>query len=270
MRIMSIISGITIGQYIPGSSVIHRLDPRLKILALLIYVATVFSVQTFYGFAVLVGFSLVLLFLSRLPGVYFIRGLKPVAILLSFTILLHFFLTKGGEVLLQLGPLTVETVGVSTGLFMSSRLILMVLTTYLLTLTTTPLALTDGIEYLLRPLERLGVPAHEIAMMMTIALRFIPTLMEETEKIMKAQMSRGADFTSGGFIRRARSLVPLLAPLFISAFRRADELAMAMEARCYRGGKNRTRMKEMTITVLDYYALVISLSFLLFINLMGI
>jgi energy-coupling factor transport system permease protein len=267
---LSLIKSITIGQYLPGNSPIHRLDPRLKIIALILYIITIFYVRTFGGFGAAFLFTAFLLLLSRLPLRYIIRGLRPVLFLVVFTILLHFFLTKGGEVWVRLGPLTIESAGVRLGLFMSLRLLFLVVTTSLLTLTTSPIALTDGIEYLLKPFKRVGLPAHEIAMMMTIALRFIPTLMEESQKIMKAQMARGADFESGGLIKRARSMAPLLVPLFISAFRRADDLAVAMEARCYRGGEKRTRMKEMVVTVLDYYALTAVAAFLLLIVLTGL
>jgi energy-coupling factor transport system permease protein len=267
---MSMIKSITIGQYLPGSSPIHRLDPRLKIIALIVYIITIFFVRTFAGFGAALIFTVFLLLISRLPLRYILRGLRPVLFLVVFTILLHFFMTKGGEVWLRLGPLTIESAGVRLGIFMSLRLLFLVVTTSLLTLTTSPIALTDGIEYLLKPFKRVGLPAHEIAMMMTIALRFIPTLMEESQKIMKAQMARGADFESGGLIKRARSMAPLLVPLFISAFRRADDLAVAMEARCYRGGEKRTRMKEMVVTILDYYAITAVAAFLMLIVLTGL
>ncbi len=267
---MSMLKSITIGQYLPGNSVLHRLDPRLKIIALILYIVTIFFIKTFAGFGVAALMTLGLLLSSRLPLVYIFKGLRPVLYLLVFTILLHFFMTKGGTVYLVLGPLTVEEAGVRLGLFMSLRLIFLVVTTSLLTLTTSPIALTDGIEHLLKPFKRVGLPSHEIAMMMTIALRFIPTLMEESGKIMKAQMARGADFESGSIFKRARSMVPLLVPLFVSAFRRADDLAVAMEARCYRGGLQRTRMKEMVVTSLDYYALTVATAFLMFVIITGL
>jgi energy-coupling factor transport system permease protein len=259
---VSLIKSITIGQYLPGTSPLHRLDPRLKIVALMLFIIAIFFVRTFAGYGLAFLFTAWLLLLARLPLGYVLRGLRPVVFLVVFTILLHFFLTKGGQVLLRLGPLTVESAGVRLGFFMSLRLVFLVVVTSLLTLTTSPIALTDGIEHLLKPFRRVGLPAHEIAMMMTIALRFIPTLMEESQKIMKAQTARGADFETGGVIRRARSMAPLLVPLFISAFRRADDLAVAMEARCYRGGEQRTRMKEMRIAPLDYLALAVVAAFL--------
>ncbi len=261
---------ITLGQYIPGETIIHRLDPRFKVVTLVLLITAVFFIKTFTGFGLLfaiIGFSLLL---SRLPWLYFLRGLRPLLFLGLFTLLLHFFMTKGGEVYLTLGPVTVEQRGVLLGLFMALRLVFLVASTTLLTLTTSPIALADSLEALCKPAEKIGFPVHEMAMMMTIALRFIPTLMEESSKIMKAQMARGADFGTGSMIKRARSMVPLLVPLFVSAFRRADDLAIAMEARCYRGGKNRTRMKEMTAVTVDYMALGLIFLILLFLIISGL
>ncbi len=252
---MSIFKSITIGQFIPGDSFLHKMDPRAKFIALILFIVTVFTVRSFYGYLILGGVLIMLLLSSRLPLAYFFRGLKPVYYILLFTLIVHFFMTKGGAVLFSIGRITVEEQGVYLGLFMLARIVFLVVSTSLLTLTTSPIALTDGLEYLMKPLKRIGIPSHEIAMMMTIALRFIPTLMEETEKIMKAQMARGADFESGNVFRRAKSLVPLLVPLFISAFRRADDLAVAMEARCYRGGESRTRMRELAAAPRDYLAI---------------
>jgi len=234
---------ITIGQYVPGDSIIHRLDPRTKILAAIIFIFALFIVTDLAGYIVMTLFSVVIILLSQIPARFVLRGLKPLYYILAFTILLNFFLTPG-RVIWSWWFLRLTQEGIRQGLFMGWRLLLLVLTTSLLTLTSSPIALTDGIERLLNPFRRIGVPAHELAMMMTIALRFIPTLLEETDKIMKAQMARGADFDTGNIIQRARGMVPLLVPLFISAFRRADELAMAMEARCYRGGEGRTRLKQ--------------------------
>ncbi len=260
---MSMFKSITIGQYIPGRSLLHRLDPRAKFVALIIFIIAVFTVRTFLGYLFLGLVLATLLKSSRLPLPYFFRGLKPVYFILAFTIIIHFLLTKGGEELLRLGPLSVDSRGVYLGLFMAGRIIFLVVATSLLTLTTSPIALTDGLEYLMKPFRRLGLPSHEIAMMMTIALRFIPTLMEETEKIMKAQLARGADFESGNIFRRARALVPLLVPLFVSAFRRADDLAVAMEARCYRGGEGRTRLRELSAAPRDYAAVLFVLLLLI-------
>lgn len=251
---MSTFKSITIGQYMPGNSVVHRLDPRAKFIIMILFIVIIFFIRSFLGYLSLAVVLAILLFISALPLPYFFRGLRPVFYIMAFTIIVHFFMTKGGTVLLRLGPLTVESQGVIMGIFMVLRIIFLVISTSLLTLTTSPIALTDGLEYLMKPLRLVKFPSHEIAMMMTIALRFIPTLMEETEKIMKAQMARGADFESGNVFRRAKSLVPLLVPLFVSAFRRADDLAIAMEARCYRGGEGRTRLHVLTMAWSDYLA----------------
>ncbi|MFZ5942562.1 MAG: energy-coupling factor transporter transmembrane component T family protein [Bacillota bacterium] len=252
---------ITIGQYIPGNSLIHRLDPRTKILAVIFYMTGLFIINNAYGYYFILLFSLAIILLSQVPIKLYLRGLKPLLIIIILTVSLHIFMTPG-TVIAQLGPLVVTKEGLRQGIFMGTRLILLVTVTSVLTLTTTPISLTDGIEKLLNPFKKIGVPAHELAMMMTIALRFIPTLIEETDKIMKAQMARGADFESGNIIQRAKALIPLLVPLFLGAFRRADDLAMAMEARCYRGGDNRTRMKQLMYTSLDTGAMVITALFL--------
>lgn len=254
---------ITIGQYIPGDSLIHRLDPRAKILIVIIYMTALFIINNLFGYYFILLFSLNIILLSRIPIKYYLKGLKPLLLIIILTVGLHIFMTPG-TVVLPLGPLAITREGIRQGVFMGTRLILLVTVTSVLTLTTTPIALTDGIEKLLNPFKKIGVPAHELAMMMTIALRFIPTLIEETDKIMKAQMARGADFESGNILRRAKALIPLLVPLFLSAFRRADDLAMAMEARCYRGGENRTRMKQLIYTSMDTAALFITVVFLFF------
>jgi energy-coupling factor transport system permease protein len=251
---------ITIGQYIPKDSIIHALDPRTKILLTLIYIIVLFLIHNVLGYTLIGIFSIAVILLSRIPAKYVIKGLKPLLWIILFTFLLHIFMTKG-EVVASLGPLKIYREGIRQGIFMALRILYLVLTTSLLTLTTSPIALTDGIERLLNPFRRIGVPAHELAMMMTIALRFIPTLLEETDKIMKAQMARGADFETGNIIQRAKSLVPLLVPLFVSAFRRADDLALAMEARCYRGGEKRTRMKQLRIHTRDYIAMLAMIMF---------
>jgi energy-coupling factor transport system permease protein len=251
---------ITIGQYIPGNSVVHRLDPRTKIIITFAYMVVLFVLNNFYGYIFPVSFILLAILLSGIPIRYILKGLKPLVFIITLTFLLNSFMIKG-RVIYTLGPLDITYEGLSQGAFMAIRLILLITGTSLLTLTTSPISLTDGIERLLSPFKKIGVPAHELAMMMTIALRFIPTLLEETDKIMKAQMARGADFESGNLINRAKNLVPLLVPLFISAFRRADDLAMAMEARCYRGGENRTRMKELKITIIDMVTYVVFIAF---------
>jgi energy-coupling factor transport system permease protein len=248
--------GAAIGQYYPGDSFFHRLEPRIKIGLITIYVVSLFLFNTFWGYLAMSMFTLAVIITSKLPYKVLLRGLKPLYFILAFTLVLHVFLTKGGTILFQWKKISIESQGVISGVMMAWRLIILVMTSSLLTLTTSPIALTDAIEGLLSPLKPIGVPAHELAMMMTIALRFIPTLLEEAEKIMKAQMARGADFESGNLIQRAKSMIPLLVPLFISSFRRADDLALAMEARCYRGGKGRTRMKVHKITGKDWVTLV--------------
>ncbi len=248
------LKSVTIGQYIYRDSLIHRLDARIKILATLIVMIGLFMVDRFIGFGLVAVFVGTLISLAKLPYKRVLRGLKPIIFIAIFTFILHLFFTPGGELLFKIGFLTVYEDGLVTGLFMVVRILLLILFTSLLTLTTSPIELTDAIEYLLKPFQKVGVPAHELAMMMTIALRFIPTLMEEADKIMKAQQARGADFESGSLLRKAKSLIPLLIPLFISAFRRADDLALAMEARCYRGGENRTRMNQLKYRVHDFIA----------------
>ncbi len=247
---------LTLGHYLPGSSLLHRMDPRIKLISLLILIIALFVIKTFTGFFLFGVFVLAIFISTGLPWLYFFRGLRPIFFIVLLTLLLHFLFTKGGQVYVRWGPLTVEEAGLYLGSFMTMRLVLLVVTTIMVTLTTSPIAFADGIEFLLRPFGRIGIPGHEIAMMMTIALRFIPTLMEEGDKIRKAQMARGADFETGNIFRRARNMIPLLVPLFVSAFRRADDLAVAMEARCYRGGKNRTRMRELHTRPLDYYGLI--------------
>ncbi|MGM0410245.1 MAG: energy-coupling factor transporter transmembrane component T family protein [Bacillota bacterium] len=255
------LTDITIGQYIPGDSLIHLLDARMKIIITIILITALFLISKFIGFAFFLVYVAIVIFIAKLPIKKIISGLKPILFLVLLTLLLHVFFTKGGDVYWQWRFISIEEEGIFTGLFMVSRILLLIMFTSLLTLTTSPLQLTDGIEYLLKPLKRFGVPASELAMMMTIALRFIPTLLEEAEKIMKAQKARGADFESGNIINRAKSLIPLLVPLFISAFRRADDLALAMEARCYRGGEGRTRLHELSFEKRDFIALSLTVLF---------
>ncbi|AKN32945.1 transporter [Clostridium carboxidivorans P7] len=249
------IKDITIGQYVPGDSFVHKLDPRVKIIISLVYIIDLFLVNTFKGYIFIIAFTLLSIIISKVNFRYIYKGLKPVLILVLITALLNIFMTDGKTPpLFAWKFLKVYKEGLILAAFMVLRLVFLIIGTSLLTLTTSPIELTDGIEKLLNPLKKIGVPAHELAMMMTIALRFIPTLMDETDKIMKAQMARGADFESGSLIKRARNLIPILVPLFISSFRRADELAMAMEARCYRGGEGRTRMKQLKMTSRDFTA----------------
>lgn len=236
---------MTIGQFFPGNSFLYRLDPRTKLILTMALIILVFITQSFVGFGLICLFILWCGISTKIGMKYMIKGLKPIFLIIVLTFVLNLFLMKEGTTLVKLGFIHITTGGLSTAMFMAVRLILLVMSSQILTLTTSPIALTDGLETLLRPLSKIGFPAHEISMMMSIALRFIPTLMEETGKIKRAQMARGADFESGNLIARAKAMIPLLVPLFVSAFRRADELAMAMEARCYRGGEGRTKMKQL-------------------------
>lgn len=250
------IKDITLGQYLPGNSVVHKLDPRTKILIVFAYIALVFSVKNMVGYALALIFPLIVCFISKIPLKMIVKSLKPLLFFIIFTALINLFLTKG-KVLLSFWIFNITEEGIVLTVKMALRLILLVTGTSLLTYTTSPIVLTDGIEKLLSPLSKIGVPAHEIAMMMTIALRFIPTIIDETDKIMKAQSARGSDFESGNLISRAKALVPILVPLFISAFRRADDLAVAMECRCYHGGKNRTKLKTIKMTGRDFAAIIL-------------
>lgn len=244
---------LTIGQHYPVDSPVHELDPRVKIIMVFVFIVSLFLIDNFATYLLVALFLAVAIALSKVPIKFVIRGLKPILMIIMITFIINMLMTPG-KIIFQLGFIKITEEGLRQAGFMAIRLTLLIMGTSLLTLTTSPIILTDGIEALLSPFKRFGLPAHELAMMMTIALRFIPTLMEETEKIMKAQKSRGADFESGNIMSRAKNLVPLLVPLFISAFRRADELAMAMEARCYRGGENRTRMRQLKIAKGDYVA----------------
>ncbi len=255
------LSEITIGRYIKRDSLIHGLDSRGKILITLLLIIGLFMVNNWKGYLLLALLLVVIIYLSQLQPGYLWQGVRPLLFIIAFTFLAHLLLTPGGRILWQAGPLVIYEGGLRQGLFLSGRILFLILFTTLLTLTTSPLQLTDGVEYLLGPLKRIRVPAHELAMMMTIALRFIPTLLEEAEKIMKAQKARGADFESGNLLKRARAFIPLLVPLFVSAFRRAEELSLAMEARAYQGGEGRTRMKELKFKGQDYLAFLLSLVF---------
>jgi energy-coupling factor transport system permease protein len=255
-----VLKDITLGQYFPGSSPLHRLDAMIKIILSIVYLIVIFLIKNFYGYGLLAIFTFSIVLISTVPVKFVFKGLKPLLIFIIFTAILNLFMT-GGTVIWQWGLLKLTTEGIYFAVFMILRITFLVLGTSLLTYTTSPIALTDGIERLLTPFGKLGAPTHELAMMMSIALRFIPTLLEETDKIMKAQMARGADFQSGNLLKRAKALIPLLVPLFISAFRRADELAIAMECRCYRGGKNRTRLNESKVGKIDIYACLVILLF---------
>lgn len=247
------IRDITIGQYYPSNSILHRLDPRVKLIGTFLYILSLFLFHSLYGYIVVTLFLAGIIKLSKVPLGYIVKGLKAVVILLLFTVVFNLFVTPGTP-LVSLGFLTITKEGLRSASFMGIRLVYLILGSSLMTFTTTPNQLTDGLEKVMKPLNRIKIPVHEIAMMMSIALRFIPILLEETDKIMKAQMARGADFETGGIIKRAKSLIPLLVPLFVSAFRRANDLAMAMEARCYRGGDGRTKMKPLRYHSRDYAA----------------
>ncbi len=236
---------ITLGQYFPGQSVIHRLDPRTKLTMLVVYIVALFLAEGWISYGLVFVFLAVVIRLSTIPLKSILRGMKPLVMILIFTGVLNLFFTQDGEVLVKFWVLTVTSGGLSRALMMMARILMLISGTFLLTYTTSPIALTDGLEALMNPLKKVGVPVHELSMMMCIALRFIPTLIEETDKIMSAQKARGADFESGSLTDRAKALIPILVPLFISAFRRADELATAMECRCYQGGEGRTKMKQL-------------------------
>ena len=254
-------NNITIGQYIPGDSIIHRADPRTKIILSIVYMAVIFMVSNFWTFTAITLFTILAVIISGVPLKYTLRGLKPLLFIIVFTAVINVF-TTGGTPISNTIPLKYITYeGLYLAIKLALRLALIIISGSLLTFTTTPILLTDGIEKLLNPFKKIGIPAHELAMMMSIALRFIPTLLEETDKIMKAQAARGADFDTGNLVQRAKSFVPVLVPLFVSAFRRADELATAMEARCYRGGTGRTRMRQLKFTNAD---LKISLTTIVF------
>lgn len=244
------IRDITLGQYYRGESSIHRIDPRLKIVMTVVYMVSLFVIDNFVGFAVAFVFMSLVIALSKVPVRFILRGLKPIFLIIIFTFILNLFMYDG-TIIFKIGFLKVTKEGLYVAVFMAIRLIFLIIGSSMLTLTTRPISLTDGIERLLSPLNRIGVPSHELAMMMTIALRFIPTLLEETDKIMKAQQARGADFETGNLLNRAKNLIPVLVPLFISAFRIAQDMAMAMEARCYRGGEGRTRMNQMKMGRID-------------------
>ena len=251
------IKDITIGQYLPGESFTHKLDPRTKIIIAILFIVSLFVINKFVGYILVLAFLGLVIYNAKIPLSYILKGLKPILFLIALTSIFNLFMTKGTEdtLLFKIGFLKIYMEGVRVALFMILRLVFLIVGTSLLTLTTSPIELTDGIERLLKPIGK--NIAHELAMMMTIALRFIPTLTEETDKIMKAQKARGANFEEGSIVQRAKNLIPLLVPLFISSFRRADELAMAMEARCYKGGSGRTRLNELHFTKLDLIASII-------------
>ena len=246
---------ITLGQYFPGHSVVHRLDPRTKLIMLVVYIVALFMATNVVSYVLVAAFLFVAIKISTIPMKSIVRGMKPLVLILVFTGILNLFFTVGeGEPLVDFWVITVYKEGIIRAVFMVLRILLLISGTFLLTYTTSPISLTDGLESLMGPLKKLHVPVHELSMMMCIALRFIPTLIEETDKIMCAQKARGADFESGSLMDKAKALVPILVPLFISAFRRADELATAMECRCYQGGDGRTKMKLLRYKLWDFEA----------------
>ena len=252
---------ITIGQYFPGKSAVHKLDPRFKIIITGVFIAMLFSADSFWGLGVGIVFLIISFMLSQIPFKLMLKSLKPIIPIIIFTSVLNIFFLDG-VVLFRLGFLKITDQGLRTSAFMVIRIVALIMGSSLLTYTTSPITLTDAIERLLSPLKKLKFPVHELAMMMTIALRFIPTLIEETDKIMSAQKARGADMESGSLLQRAKALTPILIPLFVSAFRRAEELAVAMECRCYQGGDGRTRLRQLHSEGKDYFALGMSIIFL--------
>ncbi|MBQ6623613.1 MAG: energy-coupling factor transporter transmembrane protein EcfT [Mogibacterium sp.] len=255
------IRDITLGQYYPGGSAVHRLDARTKIIATLVYIAALFVVNNFWGFLIAAASLFTVIAISRVPLKFIFRGLTAVFLIIAFTFIINLFMVDG-RVLWEWKFLSITYEGLQRACFMAVRLVLLIIGSSMMTLTTKPIELTDGLEKLLNPLSKIGVPSHEIALMMTIALRFIPTLMEETDKIIKAQQARGADFESGNLLSRAKALIPILIPLFISSFRIAQDLALAMEARCYHGGEGRTRMNQIRFHRGDAAAAVLLIAFL--------
>ena len=255
------LTDITLGQYIPADSPVHKLDPRIKIIGVFIYIITVFLAKGLVSYLFLGISTLFVIKLSKIRLMTVIKGIKPLVFIIIFTALINIFMSAADDIIWQWKFIKITATGLKSAVVMALRLIFLVIGTSLLTYTTSPIMLTDGIERLLRPFSKIGLPAHELAMMMTIALRFIPTLLEETDKIIKAQKARGADFESGNIINRAKALIPILVPLFISSFRRADELAVAMECRCYRGGEGRTRLRELKICARDYISIFVLITF---------
>lgn len=259
---LQMLKDITLGQYFPGNSIIHRLDPRTKLLFLVVYIAALFVAASWISYGLMLSFLIFVIAVSKIPVKSILRGMKPLVFILAFTAILNIFFTGGETVLVEFWGLSITKEGIIRAVFMISRIMMLITGTFLLTYTTSPIALTDGLESLLGPLKKIHLPVHELSMMMCIALRFIPTLIEETDKIMSAQKARGADFETGNIFKRVRALVPILVPLFISAFRRADELATAMECRCYQGGKGRTKMKLLRYHRADLLAFLTAIALL--------
>lgn len=247
------LSDITLGQYIPGNSFIHRLDPRCKLVSTILYMCILFIADSFKGLIISFAFLAVIIYISRIPFNFIMKSVKAVAILVLITVSFNVFLTPGNDVIFKMGIINVSVQGLYFAGITCIRILLLVVGAGMLTYTTSPIEITDGLEKLMAPLNKISVPVHEISMMMTIALRFIPTLIDETDKIMKAQKSRGAEIDTGSIKDRVKNTIPILVPLFINSFKRADELAIAMESRCYRGGEGRTKMKQLKYTINDFY-----------------
>ena len=264
---------ITMGQFFPGNSLVHRLDPRTKLIMVILYIAALFTAKSYVSYLVMAAFLIISVRISTIKFKMLFKGLKPLIIVIAFTAILNLFFTTGEHVIFQIWRLKLTWEGVRTAAFMLVRLVMLIMGTFLLTYTTSPISLTDGLERLLNPLKKIKVPVHELAMMMSIAMRFIPTLVEETDKIMSAQKARGADFETGSIFERAKALLPVMVPLFISAFRRADELAVAMESRCYHGGEGRTRMNVIRMVKRDWITLLVGvlvLALVIALNILGL
>ena len=258
---------VALGQYFPGSSLMHRLDPRVKLLLTIAIIVLIFFVHTYWGYLAILGMLLLAVACSRISIKFVLKGIKPMWFVILLTFVMNIFFLTGEKILWQWGAIKIYQEGILKAIELAIRLILLVMCSTILTLTTSPKEITDALESLLRPLKVVRFPVHEMALMMSIALRFIPTLMEETDRIMKAQTARGASFDSGGLMEKAKGMIPILVPLFVSAFKRADELALAMEARCYHGGDNRTRMKVFHVQLRDYLALLLFAGLCVFIGL---
>lgn len=257
---------VALGQYFPGSSLMHRMDPRVKLLLTIAIIVLIFFVHTYWGYLAVLGMLLLAVACSRISVKFVLKGIKPMWFVILLTFIMNIFFLTGEKILWQWGTIKIYQEGLEKAIELAIRLILLVMCSTILTLTTSPKEITDALESLLRPLKIVHFPVHEMALMMSIALRFIPTLMEETDRIMKAQTARGASFDSGGLMEKAKGMIPILVPLFVSAFKRADELALAMEARCYHGGDNRTRMKVFHVQLRDYLALLLFAGLCVFIG----
>jgi len=248
---------ITLGQFFPGNTVVHRLDPRTKLTLMVVYITALFMAKGLFSYIFMFSILVTCLAVSKIKPKAIFRGLRPVFIIIIITVILNIFFVKGETILFEYRFLVITQEGIVTAIFMASRFIMLIVSTFLLTYTTSPITLTDGLERIMNPLKKIKLPVHEFTIMMSLALRFIPTLIEETDKIISAQKSRGANFETGGLIKKAKAVLPIVIPLFISSFRRADELATAMECRCYHGGEGRTRMKILRFSFRDYFALLL-------------